>query len=831
MMPRTRSEPTRAALAAALLLLAGTTAAPRSASAQDRGSLSGRVIDAGTGQPVADVLVSLEPAVTGLIAVASGASLVPVRTAVTGQSGHYRFAAVSVGIYRLRVERLGYRPATLEVDVRRPVEAGISVGLELEPLLLQPVHVEQRAASLFQRASNTVGEPDAARLSTELQRQEQFLSTDTRVLTYADVMDGVTLGEGDVFRALQRFPGVGTRDDYTAELWLRGAPWTQTRVTFDGVPLFNPVHAVGVLSAITPEVLGSVHLHPGVRPPAIGEGAAGIVALRTRPGAGNGELRGVADVSTASSKLVFDQRIGERAAWLIGGRRSHLGVLTGGLDFMGLDSLDLPYVFHDVAGRVDVDMGRGSHLEASGLWEQDRLEGDIDGVLERTRARWGNTAGSMTVRKAAGGLELSQTFGISRFAARTDERLVRTRDSAPVWTEPASRNGIDHVRIAGELAVAAPNGDTRWTAGYDVAWQRVDYDGSFPRYHAVKPDTSMRLAYARSLTIGAVWGNVRVPFGRHVKLDAGARLETGNEIANGAAVRLSPRAALRVMMSDAQTLSLSAGRTWQHTQSIALAGPSIHPAFHATHFWIWADARTPAIVADIINIGTERWLGGGWLAAVNVFARSEDGLTLPDPTPGRLGRRPLFVRGSGSARGVEASTRRIGASWSTSFGYTYGISEIEVAGERYPSPADRRHVIDLMAGLRVWRGLRAAAAFTAMTGAPFTRAYSQSEAECTAFGFGCGNPTGSYIDEHNAERTPDYRSLDMSLHWAQQAGRAELSAYVQVRNVLARDNASTYAGSGPVGMVERPDGSRIVWEDRFERGLPRMPMVGLRVTF
>jgi hypothetical protein len=54
---------------------------------------------------------------------------------------------------------------------------------------------------------------------------------------------------------------------------------------------------------------------------------------------------------------------------------------------------------------------------------------------------------------------------------------------------------------------------------------------------------------------------------------------------------------------------------------------------------------------------------------------------------------------------------------------------------------------------------------------------------------------------------------------------------VQVRNVLARDNASTYAGSGPVGRVERPGGSRIVWEDRFERGLPRMPMVGLRVTF
>jgi hypothetical protein len=400
-----------------------------------------------------------------------------------------------------------------------------------------------------------------------------------------------------------------------------------------------------------------------------------------------------------------------------------------------------------------------------------------------------------------------------------------------VWTEPASRNEVDHVQIAGELANTAPDGDTRWSAGYDVAWQQVDYDGSFPRYHAVKPDTALRLAYARSLTVGSLWGNVRFPIGRIVKLDAGARLETGDAIANAAAVRVSPRAALRVMLSDAHTLSFSAGRTWQHTQSIALAGPSIHPAFHATHFWLWADEGTPAIRADIVNVGSERWLGGGWLGSVNAFVRTEEGLTLPDPTPGRLGRRPLFVRGSGSARGVEVSMRRIGASWSASFGYTHGLSEVEVNGELYPSSADRRHVVDAMAGVRVWRGLRVASALTAMTGSPFTRAYSRSEADCTAFGFGCDDPTGSYIDEFNAERTPAYRSLDVSLQWAQPAGPVELSAYLQVRNVLSRDNASTYAGSGPVGRVQRPNGMQIIWEDRFERGLPRVPMVGLRVTF
>ncbi|HSK20319.1 MAG TPA: TonB-dependent receptor [Longimicrobiales bacterium] len=815
----------------AVLLLITATALPRHIHAQSSGALAGRVIDAGSGDPVADALVSLEPAAAGLTAdIDSADAVVPVRVVVTGPGGLYRFTDLAAGTYRLRIERIGYRSATVEVDVRRPVEAGVSVGLELAPVALRAVVVEQRAASLFQRASNSPDETDEARLSAELERQERFLAGDTRVLTYADVIDGVTLGGGDVFRALQRFAGVGTRDDYTAELWLRGAGWMQTRVTLDGVPLFNPVHAVGLLSAIAPEVLGSVHLHPGVRPASIGEGAAGVVDMRTRRGTGSGAVQGVADVSNVSAKLVLDQRMGTRGSWLVGGRRSHLGVLSG-LDIMGLDTIDLPYVFHDLAGRIDLDVGRGVRLEASGLWEQDRLEGDVEGVLERTRARWGNTAGSTTVHVPVGSLEWSQSFGISRFDAHTDEHTVRTRETTPVWTEQASRNEIEFVRVAGTVAPRGQRQGAGWSAGYELAVQSVDYDGPFPRYHAVRPDTSMRLTYARNLTVGSLWGTVRAPLGERVAVDMGVRLETGSTIASAAVVRASPRVSLRAMLSDAHTVSVSVGRTWQHTQSIALAGPSIHPAFHATHFWLWADERTPAIRADIVNIGSERWMGAGWLASVNVFARMSDGLTLPDPTPGRLGRRPLFVRGAGAAHGAEVSVRRIGAAWSASFGYTYGVSEVEVRGARYPAAADRRHAVDAVAGVRLSRNLRVGAAFTGMSGSPFTRAYSRSPEDCTAFGFGCDDPQGSWVDAYNAERTPEQRVLDLSAEWSQAAGPLQLGVYMQLRNALARRNASTYAGSGVIGRVEGRDGPELVWDDRFERGLPRMPLAGLRIRF
>jgi hypothetical protein len=290
------------------------------------------------------------------------------------------------------------------------------------------------------------------------------------------------------------------------------------------------------------------------------------------------------------------------------------------------------------------------------------------------------------------------------------------------------------------------------------------------------------------------------------------------------------------MVARDHSISLGLGRSWQYLQAIALAGPSIHPAFHASHFWMWPDANTPAIRADLASIGTERWLGSGWLASANAFVRHAVGVNLPSPASGKLiVGRPVWVQGENRARGVELSLRRIGAAWSTSVGYSLGESVIEVGDQVFPSAADRRHAFDAMVGVRLWRELRLAAAYTAMSGAPFTRAYVKTRQHCTSFGFGCSSPDGSYVDEHNAERTPAYASLDGSLQWSRTFGPIGVTSYLQVRNILARDNATTYGGSRPVGATRtvRPLNTdfALVFEDHFEPGLPRLPLAGLRITF
>ncbi|MCI0433604.1 MAG: TonB-dependent receptor [Gemmatimonadetes bacterium] len=818
-------------------LLTATLATGASGLAQEtrsasRGAVGGMVVDAKTGATLDGVIVTLEPLPGGLVLAATRGGLTASRTTLTRDGGDYRFDDIAPGTYRLRVERLGYRAATVEVAVRQPMDARVSVGLDLAPVVLEPLLVEEDAAPAFVRVRGVSGEPAAARAALERERQTLFLTPDSRALTYADVVESITLGETDVFRALQRFPGVATRDDYTAELWTRGAPWAQTRVTFDDLPLFNPVHAVGVFSGITPEILGAVFFHPGVRSASMGEGAAGAVDLRSRAGGGNGEVRGAVDVSMASARLSLDQRPGDGFAWILSARRSYLDVFSDGLDLFNLGDVDLPFAFHDIAGRVDVRLSTRHTLEASGLWEDDRLFGDVSGVLEETAASWGNAAARVTLQSPLAGATARHTLGVSRYRALIREAEDLQPDREDPWVEPASDNRILHVRLATEVA-PEPRGaePPAWRAGYEVVVQNARYDGPEPRFHPVRPDTTVRLMGEGRIWTAALWAERRWTIRDRLAIAPGLRVEGGTRVMNGGSIRLAPRLAMRLALSPSTSIAAAAGRSWQTLQALALAGPSAHPAFHASQFWLWAGDDAPAIRADVFTLGAEQWLGTGWIASANLFHRRATGVALPDPRPGPLANRPLFVTGENRARGFELGLRRMGACWTTGLGYTLGYSNMDAAELSFPATTDRRHRIDATAAVRLTDGLRLGAAYVAMTGAPYTRVQSRIRpGDCSLFGFGC-SPQEAHVEAPNARRTPDYRSLDTSLTLTRAFGGFELSAYLQVRNVLDRDNASTYSGS--VIVPARRDGgtTRISWLDRFESGLRRMPLLGARVSF
>jgi hypothetical protein len=406
-----------------------------------------------------------------------------------------------------------------------------------------------------------------------------------------------------------------------------------------------------------------------------------------------------------------------------------------------------------------------------------------------------------------------------------------------------TRNGVTVLTAAAEATSADPEAGSRWSAGIQASSLQQHYTGQFPRpYPAVElPDT---LVLAKRLALLAVWGERRLALGSGAAVEAGLRVEAHAPVPNAPTLSIAPKVAVRFSPAWLPlTVTAAAQRSWQYTQALAPAGPSVGPDLYLTDVWLLAGDTIPALRADVATVGMEARLGGVWVAEVNGYARRTTGMAVPEPGPGAItDNRPVFVSAVNDAHGLELSVRRLAGRWTFSGSYTYGISMLTARSAlasnavwyHYPSPADRRQVVDLTSMMRVGSSLRLGAAFTWASGAPFSR-FLLSPLPCPV-GVVCATADTSafYIESPNAARTANYSALDLLADWTRTVGKVRIGAFLQLRNVLNRANAITYTGS--LQDCTRPAPPRLVAIgsgicDRFDRGVPLLPLGGVRVAF
>ena len=155
------------------------------------------------------------------------------------------------------------------------------------------------------------------------------------------------------------------------------------------------------------------------------------------------------------------------------------------------------------------------------------------------------------------------------------------------------------------------------------------------------------------------------------------------------------------------------------------------------------------------------------------------------------------------------------------------IAEVDTTAFEFPNSADVRHALDATLLVEASRGLRVGGAFTYGSGVPYTRLILPDPAD----------ESGEVrLGEANAMRTPSYASLDLVAELTRTLGDWEMTGYVQLRNALDRDNRVTYSGShacsAPRAVAsEAGPGCHDGVADRFEAGIPRLPLIGVRFTF
>lgn len=810
-MPRQCSARWRFLLAAAALAGASGSLAAQGGVA---GSISGAVVDAESMEPLREVHVTIRP---------GQGEAAALRHLLTDSLGRYRADALPAGVYAVRAERVGYRAGEILVRIEGQAQARLSVGLQVAAIAMEPILVTSAPTTSFATRAASGAERDSIRVRAERLRQGRFLAADAVLVTPVDVEEAVSLGEADVLRALQRRTGVGTRDDYSAELWVRGAAWDLTSVQFDGVPLFNPMHAVGAFSILNTDAVAEAAFHPGVQPLQAFSGAAGLLDVRSRSGLSADGPRHSGELSLTSARAsTAGQTPRGTAGWMVSARRTYLDLLT-----------TLPYSASDVTARADWRFGDDGRVEASGLEAVDDLRGTIPGMVEVQRARWGSRAGRLTVDVPARGGRLRATAGGSLFRSGAVEV---TGDPSPGCVcadrETAYRaptvDGSVRYRFAEAVWTRARGPAVRSAAGVRLASQRASFStrGRWP----FRPDSVPVFSAASGLDYASAWVEHRRPLLGRAELELGLRGDA--RLASMRRIRWSPRVAARTTLAPRLTASAGWARTFQYAWSLRPEGPDVDRIALSETFWVIAGDSTPPVRAEVGTVGVEYGVDGGFVLSATGFMRHAAGIASPVSEPGWLPGRAPFVPAGQAARGAEVSLRRISGSWTGGIAYSYLHASNEVDGVATPSATERRHLGNLSLFARLPWNLRAGGTFSLASGEPLTRyswTYRCAEVAC---GHGAPLASGSAV-----ARSPGYRSLDLQAGWSRAVGAGQIDIHLQLRNVLGLDNRAAYRETiaectrAPCDWGMDGADPNLALEDVTLPGLGFVPLLSVRFTY
>jgi hypothetical protein len=244
--------------AAVLIFAASTAALPRDACAQDQlpaGVVSISVVD------------SLGRSISGAELTVEGTTV----RGVTDERGEVRFNAVRGGPATIRVRRLGFRPATLDIVVDQRVPATSIVTLALIPQRLATIvvrggsHYTGRMAGFYQRRDLGIGH-FVSRERLEHDNPSQLTDIFRR-------LPGVQITSTRFIRNAIRFRGNG--GSCWPLVWLDGAPLPTAEFDLD---FLSPSSIEGIevysgISQIPPQFMGSRGL-----------GSCGVIVVWSREG-------------------------------------------------------------------------------------------------------------------------------------------------------------------------------------------------------------------------------------------------------------------------------------------------------------------------------------------------------------------------------------------------------------------------------------------------------------------------------------------------------------------------------------------------------------------
>lgn len=287
------------------------------------------------------------------------------RGSQTNSDGIFTITGLEAGDYKMKVSCMGYKSQELEIVIADNLDDKyIQIGLIREAIEMEGSGV----TGAIVKKSLEFEQNDEGSISGKLELKGEMI---------AELPQSA---DADVLKALQILPGVSTLNEQSSGLYVRGGTPDQNQILLDGADVYNPSHLGGIFSTFNTDAIASVKLYKAGFPANYGDRLSSVLDIRNKDG-NRERYEGVLRLSMMSASGTFElpwSLLGEKGSIMASYRRTLYDVFDFDMPDMG---------FYDGHFKINWDAGIYDKLSVSTYFGEDDYHTN-DG--EKIDMVWGN---------------------------------------------------------------------------------------------------------------------------------------------------------------------------------------------------------------------------------------------------------------------------------------------------------------------------------------------------------------------------------------------------------------------------------------------------------
>lgn len=487
------------------------------------------------------------------------------------------------------------------------------------------------------------------------------------------------IGEPDVLRQITTLPGVSSGVEGSLGLFVRGGNAGNSRVEYDGVPVYGTSHLLGLFSSFSPDMISVTDFRTGGIEASSGDITSSLMRIKSK----SGKLESPSWNLSLSPYMtsIYHETPGKKGKtdYRVAGRFSPLPLIAGIITGSDEEYAKINGLMHDWAATVERRLNDKNAIKLTGLFSQDRLnvKYDASGALMQ------NISGmaKLDFRSSLSSRTEFEVFGYCTFSNVFQNQDYYRNDTTSSsysmscnWIETGMKSLVNH-KVSCHLDVEG---------GMEVkTFMKVLSGAVFADINFRNSKCDVMAGYRQILYHYEGW--TTTGFDAHLRVDRTLTKNLGIEVA---ADRMSQYMHVLEGLPTGWAMNIMspAGKDFK---------PEISGQIYAGLFW-HKDARLKLLGETAFHLnagGYAREMNGmiSYKSSINMFRITED--TWEDE----------IESGSGRSIGLEVSGSMSSERLSMNIAYTLSRTDREYPsineGERFPFKFDRPHILNLQSDL------------------------------------------------------------------------------------------------------------------------------------